>query len=302
MKIEIILFSIIIINYNKYIIKIITTLIKNTYDFFDNILKYVNVAEKLEGDASIELQYKDCNGFSSQYIKENIEKGEKICDKYLKLYNSLINDISNPQSDPNYEKKLKFLNYWLNSKLTESGINKITCVNEFASDIEDYIWQYLPKNYTKVFTYNIKDEDLNQMNVLYNLYKKYSKMHSELEKQSCTPKDLELDCSNECFHEYKLHRSRCIGVQNKFCDELDVFKRKYETLYEKVEAKGKHYFEFFKRLPENENSNIISISLLGSGLGIGSLFGLLYKVKELNMKLLILYRIYQINCYNSLLL
>ncbi|KMZ89811.1 hypothetical protein PVMG_06166 [Plasmodium vivax Mauritania I] len=280
--------------------RILPTIMFTMYDFFDNILTYVKETEKVEGDASSDNEYDECHGFSRVHVEQHVEEGKKVCEHFIKLYNSLPN--IKKKGDPNYEKDLKFLNYWLNFKLIQSRINETTCVNNFASLMEGYLWGPLPSYYSSDFAYNIKEEDLNKMNILYNLYKNYSKIQSALQNEPCKPEDLKLDCSNECFLEYKLHRSRCRGVQNKFCKELETFKTNYENLYEKVEAKGKDCSKFFKRLPENENSNIISISLLGSGLGSISLFGILYKVKELNIELLILYRIYQINCYNSLLL
>ncbi|SCA83782.1 hypothetical protein PVT01_000107800 [Plasmodium vivax] len=254
---------------------------EQSYDFFDNILTYINCAKQVEDDVSIQQKYDECDGFSRQYIKQHTQKGKKICEHYLKLYNSLINETNNPQTDPNYETKLKFLNYWLNFKLKESGINKTTCVNSFASLMDNYLWKALPFNYTSHFTHNIKEEDLNKMNVLHNLYNTYNKIHSALKKEPCTPEDLILDCSDTCFDEYKVFMSGCIGIKNKFCDELEKFKKLYETLYRTVEDKGDQFSKYFKRLPEDQNINIISTTLLGSTIGLIPLIGILYKFTPL---------------------
>ncbi|KMZ83331.1 hypothetical protein PVBG_05727 [Plasmodium vivax Brazil I] len=282
--------------------RILPTIMSTMYDFFDNILTYVKKTEEVEGDNSIDNEFQDCSDFSSVHVKQHAEEGKKICEHFIKLYNSLPNIKNKKNGDPDYEKDLKFLNYWLNFKLIQSRINETTCVNNFSLLMEGYLLGPLPSNYSSDFAYNIKVEDLTKMNALYNLYKNYSKLNSAFEKVSCKPEDLKLKCSNDCFYEYKLLRSRCLGLQNKLCNELDIFKRKYEILYKKIQAKGEDYSKFVQPLQEYDNSNIVSISLLGSGLGSISLFGILYKVKELNIELLILYRIYQINCYNSLLL
>ncbi|CAG9474520.1 Plasmodium vivax Vir protein, putative [Plasmodium vivax] len=252
---------------------------EESYDFFDNILTYVKETEKVEGDGSFDNEFQDCDGFSRVHVKQHFEEGKKICEHFIKLYHSLPN--IKKKGGLNYEKDLKFLNYWLNNKLIESRINETTCVNDFASLMEGYLWGPLPSYYSSDFSYNIKSEDLTKMNALYNLYKNYSKLNSALEKKSCKPEDLKLNCSNDCFHEYKLLSYRCIGVQNKFCNQLEIFKSDYEKLYQRVQAKGEDYSKFVKPLPEYDNSNIVSISLLGSGLGSISLFGFLYKFTKL---------------------
>ncbi|KMZ88859.1 hypothetical protein PVBG_05967 [Plasmodium vivax Brazil I] len=142
--------------------------------------------------------------------------------------------------------------------------NQKKCVQDFYDDIENHCIQSFQLDSLSDFSYDINNDDINNLNILYDLYKKYNKINGIITKQSEEPEKLKLYCCDNCFDGYKLIRSSCIGLQNKFCDQLNKFKQKYEDLYTIVEGKGEIFSEHFKRLPEDNNISIITTSVLGS--------------------------------------
>ncbi|KMZ79558.1 hypothetical protein PVIIG_00832 [Plasmodium vivax India VII] len=231
---------------------------------------------------------------------KNAETAKIICEQFIKLFGLLTFLNGKKYHDTNYKKEGAFLNYWANMQINNSTNNQNTCVKVFYDDIENQCLYSFPLNSLLHFSYDINRDDIINLNILYDLYKIYNKINSIISSPSGNPDDLQLDCSDKCFDGYKLVRTKCIGLKNKFCDQLNKFKQKYEALYPIVDNKGGKFSEHFKRLPEDNNISIITTSVLGSAVGLTSLYFLLHKVTYLSIKFFILYRKYEINFYNFL--
>ncbi|KNA02585.1 hypothetical protein PVNG_05129 [Plasmodium vivax North Korean] len=125
--------------------------------------------------------------------------------------------------------------------------------------------------------YNINKEDLRRMEVLYILHENYNKLDTIINNTTPPNPESLLEHSRTCSNNYKIGRSMCYSKYNKFCEKLDNFKKKYEKLSKTAESKGDQYTNNFIKLTDNDNSNIISTTLIGSAAGLIPLLGILYK-------------------------
>ncbi|KMZ77310.1 hypothetical protein PVIIG_06118 [Plasmodium vivax India VII] len=195
----------------------------------------------------------------------------------------------NKRNYENYKKDSNFVNYWLNYKIRESKLNGSVCVNKFSQGMEQQCVETLKLNYSSDFIYHIDEEDFQKMKLLYILYENYSILNKLINNSTSEEPKLLLDPSNNCYDNYKKARNMCYDKNNKFCQKLEKFKSKYEALYTILETKDEEFSKNFKRLPEDENSKIISTATIGSVVGLIPLFGVLYRVSKLNIK----FRIYK---------
>ncbi|KMZ95185.1 hypothetical protein PVMG_05103 [Plasmodium vivax Mauritania I] len=219
------------------------------------------------------------------HAESNTTEGKKICELFIKLYKYFPNIRTNTVGDTNNRKHWNFLNYWLNFKLNENKLKISKCVHDFYKGMEDHCTETLfPFFNSTNLIYNINEEDLRRMEILYILYKNYNKLDTIINNVTPQePKSL-LEPSRTCSNNYKIGRSMCYGKYNKFCEKLKDFKTKYENLYKTAESKGDQYTNNFKKLTDYENSNIISSTVIGSAAGLIPLFGILYKVGYLIIK------------------
>ncbi|SCA60273.1 hypothetical protein PVT01_000082600 [Plasmodium vivax] len=252
----------------------------DNYDFFDNIVDYIEKEENAISEVISDQSCSCCESFSamSTDMFKNTETAKRICVQFVKLFGLLSTLKEKRIRDSNYKKDGAFLNYWTNMQISNNMNNQKKCVQDFYDDIENHCIQSYQLDSLSDFSYDINNDDINNLNILYDLYKKYNKINGIITKQSEEPEKLKLYCCDNCFDGYKLIRSSCIGLQNKFCDQLNKFKQKYEDLYTIVEGKGEIFSEHFKRLPEDNNISIITTSVLGSAVGLTSLYFLLHKV------------------------
>ncbi|KMZ89797.1 hypothetical protein PVMG_06065 [Plasmodium vivax Mauritania I] len=205
-----------------------------------------------------------------------------MCGQFLKLYKSLSCYREDIQKHTTKINDCKFLNYWVNWKLNISKEKRNICVKKFYDDVVNHCVETFSPSSRFNLEHNINNIDLEKMNKLYNLYQKYHNLNSIFITSALQNPTLLLEPSNQCINEYNLARPMCYDENDKFCEKLRNFKSKYQNLYAQAQAKGTNFSKNFKRLPEEENSNIISSALLGSIFGLIPLFGLLYKVKKIN--------------------
>ncbi|KMZ76928.1 hypothetical protein PVIIG_06302 [Plasmodium vivax India VII] len=253
------------------------------YEFFQNIEDYI---KKAKSAAVYSKDESECNSFvvsSGSYFKDTIT-AKGVCNEFIKLYVSLSDLRSYKNDNVKYVKCSKFFNYWVNFKLKESMKNEYYTFSHVFNAIESHITLSDFYDVNLDFVYDIKQDDLSKMNILYSLYEKYTDLYTILNDMSNVDKVSTLSYSNECYNIYNNAISMCKGEKNKFVEELERYKKKYETLYELVEKRRSDYYTSFVRLT-NDNNNIVTTSVLGTTVALIPLFGLLYKVLELIIKL-----------------
>ncbi|VUZ99935.1 PIR protein [Plasmodium vivax] len=248
------------------------------YDFFDNIPTYLINVEKANKDAS-ELNTDDnCVSFSKQHTINNTDIGKQICEQFIKLCKQLPNIKNYNITDPNYRKDWDFLSYWLNFKLEKSKLNGTICPKKFYDGMENHCINTLLRFVTSTnLIYNINDEDISRMNVLYILHGNYSQLDKIINDSTPPKPESLLELSSTCSDNYIKAKYMCYGNYNKFCEKLKDFKTKYDNLFKTAESKGEKYTNNFKKLTDYDNINIISTTVIGSAVGLIPLLGILYK-------------------------
>ncbi|KMZ76829.1 hypothetical protein PVIIG_06298 [Plasmodium vivax India VII] len=266
----------------------------DNYAFFVDIEKYIEKAKSAESTAASSNVDSKCKSFmksSRLHIKDE-ETAQIICEQFIKLYDSLIDPNIKSKCDPTYKNCSEFLNYWVNFKLTESMKNEDYAVHYVYNGLESQITGVDGYGEIIDFICDIDKDELNKMNKLYNLYENYSKLSAIINKESESDKKELLSLSTQCCTYYNEASYICDPDNNnsrtKFCEELETFKSKYEDLYQKVDEKPSEISDNFIKLLECPNTKIISTAVTGSIIGLIPLFGVLYKVTELNIKLFIL--------------
>ncbi|KNA01628.1 hypothetical protein PVNG_05788 [Plasmodium vivax North Korean] len=265
---------------------------KKHYEFFEKIEEFIKKAKSAESTTSLSEDENGCNSFmqsSERYITDK-ETARTICKQFIELYESLTDLKSKKENDHNYIKCSKFLNYWVNFKLSENMKNDDDSVRDVYNAIESQITGSDGHDIFLCFIYDINKDDLYRMNILYNLYDKYIKLKNIIEDTSEPNKQSLLNLSTACCPHYIKAGYICNPGNNnnnssKFCKELNTFKSKYDDIYQKIVQKGADYSNNFIKLEECSNPKIITTAVTGSIIGLIPLLGVLYKVSELNIKL-----------------
>ncbi|KMZ88501.1 hypothetical protein PVBG_06162 [Plasmodium vivax Brazil I] len=249
-----------------------------TYDFFENVINYIDISDNLES-SSIKLDKgDDCTSFSSEYTSSNLKIGENVCKLFIKLYKSL-NNVTN-RSHVNYKKEWHFLNYWLNINISKNKLNGTICATEFFDGLDHHCMQTLGLvSPPSTSIYNIREEDLKKMNLLYSLYENYKKLDNILNGQKPVNAGSLLGPSAQCCSDYAEANYLCNDENNKFCAQLKKFKTKYDGLYNTQIAINPEYTNNFKNLSECKKTNVMSTALIGTTVGLVPLLVGLYKVK-----------------------
>ncbi|KMZ96502.1 hypothetical protein PVNG_06399 [Plasmodium vivax North Korean] len=211
------------------------------------------------------------------YTPKHIQAGEDICKLFIKLYTSLT-DIKS-KGHPNYEKDWRFLNYWLNINISKRKLNETICATKFSEGLSHHsMHTFFVNDFPPPFIYNIREEDLKKINLLYGLYENYKKLDKILNPNQQDNPELLLELSSKCCRDYAEANYLCNGEDNKFCKKLQGFKIKYQGLYGKLNGKSSEYSNKFIKLSQCGN-NSMSTALIGTTVGLVPLMVGLYKVK-----------------------
>ncbi|CAI7719857.1 Plasmodium vivax Vir protein, putative [Plasmodium vivax] len=244
------------------------------YDFFNNIDKYITEVKKIENTSPLNKLPNDCENFSKQFGLGNPEKAKSLCISFAKL-NKFLVAVQTQDVD-----KCKFLNYWLNSELSQTWFSE----NNYISVVYNGMDSQLHNNdaYTTLNCnlFNINKDELHKMTILYNLYEKYSELNTITEDMSVLNKQSLLTLSSECCPHYLEASYICNSGNNDnsiFCEKITDLKSKNDALYKKVHGERPDLSDNFIRLSECRNTKIITTSVIGSVVGLIPLLGVLYK-------------------------
>ncbi|KNA01693.1 hypothetical protein PVNG_04719 [Plasmodium vivax North Korean] len=257
------------------------------YVFFDNIIEYVGKAESAENVPNSDEGYSGCESFSHMWKSKlkTKDNAKSICKQFIKLYNSLSHIKSRSIDNTDYKKDRSFLNYWVNMIINENRPYNNTCVNYFSDEMENHCHDiFYTVNILSNLLYDIKGGDFKKINILYNLYVNYDKIKSNIDSLSENNKTSLLPHSDKCYDMYKIAETMNNAKDPVFYEKLKDFTSLYEQLYPTFEQKEKQFNIYFKRLSDVPN-NIITTSVLGSFVVLIPFMGILYKVKELCMRL-----------------
>ncbi|CAI7721810.1 PIR protein [Plasmodium vivax] len=255
-----------------------TTIKNDSYDFFDNIDKYIKYSDDLVSDGNKLDPADDCDSFSTEYTKDNTDIGKKICEQFIKLCNKLPYLKNSNINDQSYRNDWNFLSYWLNIKLRENELNRTICPNDFYDGMESHCMNTLSRFVSSTnLIYHINEDDLNRMKALYILHNNYSKLDTILNNSTSPKPELLLEPSDICSYTYSSAKYMCDDKYKEYCKQLDKFKTKYEKLFITAKSKGKEFANNFKKITDYDNSNIISTTIIGSAVGLIPLLGILYK-------------------------
>ncbi|KMZ77321.1 hypothetical protein PVIIG_05291 [Plasmodium vivax India VII] len=210
-----------------------------------------------------------------------------ICNKLISIYKKLKNKSSNYSRDINYKKDFAFLTYWVNWKIYGEFYEKIS-VSEFYDLIGSYVQLDSGYELTNTHVFEIDKDVLNKLNILYNLYKNYSKLNS-IKYTNSEQNNEVLTLSTACCTDYIKVSYICNGDNkknnHKFCKKLNVFESKYNGLFNKYDKNIYEFSDNLIKLEECPNPKIITTAITGSIIGLIPLVGILYKASELNIKL-----------------
>ncbi|KMZ88841.1 hypothetical protein PVBG_05637 [Plasmodium vivax Brazil I] len=266
-----------ILLYNNIFYKYILFVIFIIYDFFDNIITYLEKEGGVKIDANPLDINDNCDSFSEMYTPKHIHAGKNICKLFVKLYKSLIK--VNNGSYEQYKKEWNFLNYWLNFNISKNKLNTITCAAKFSEGFSNHCMHTLGFEFPPASSiYNIREDELIKMSLLYGLYENYRKINDILSDSQQNKSDLLLEHCTECCSRYIKANYFCKAEQNKFCLQLDKFKNKYEELYCKLDGKSPEYLNNFMKLSQCKDNNVLSTALIGTTVGLVPILMGLYKV------------------------
>ncbi|SCA60342.1 Plasmodium vivax Vir protein, putative [Plasmodium vivax] len=253
------------------------------YDFFEKINRYIRDGKPIEDNIQFDKLSTDCNSFSEIWGKKigNSEMAKNMCNIFINMYKELKKGKNNYTLDSEYNNDFAFLNYWVNWKIHEGGINESNPVTDFYNHIGSHAPSELILEFTNNLIYDINKDYLNKMNTLYNLYDNYSKLNAiDYAKTDQVKQQLLTLSTASCTH-YNKAKYICNEDNRKnnlkFCDKLEAFESKYKDLYQIVDTKPSEISNNFIKLAECPNTKIIASSVIGSIVGLIPLFGVLYK-------------------------
>ncbi|VUZ99849.1 PIR protein [Plasmodium vivax] len=246
------------------------------YDFFNNIDKYITEAKNIENSIRDNTSDANCNNFSNQHKSlGNKEKLKSLCNRFA-ILNKLLN--ANKKENHNH---CSFLNYWLNSELSQTWFSEDDCISFVYNGMESQLFSNPEYTSLNCKLHNINKDELNKMELLYNLYKNYGKLNTIIDSQPEQNKQEILTLSTQCCTDYNYVSYICNPGNNNnhqnFCEKLNDFKLKYEELYQKVDEKPSEISNNFIKLEECSNTKIITTAVTGTVVGLIPLLGVLYK-------------------------
>ncbi|KMZ76631.1 hypothetical protein PVIIG_06428 [Plasmodium vivax India VII] len=266
--------------------------LKYIYKFFDDIKEYIDAVKNSENTEAPQEISHECTLMSTSFYKNNPEVAKSICVQFLKLYKSLYNFKSKDISDPTYLSAVHFLNYWLNAELKKKMFNKNVCVKDFYDHMETYA-QFIDNIH--IYSYDeicvIKNDELDNMNILYNLYSNYYNVFNG-SNIVCATKESCLEYSKQCFQEYKKGIIKCENNDSDFCKAIKEFENKYDSLKRGNKTNNGFNSKELMPLPSYEQAfeeyqselnrriTIVTISIICSIFGIIIILFYLYKVQR----------------------
>ncbi|SCA60004.1 VIR protein [Plasmodium vivax] len=194
------------------------------YIFYEHIDKYLKYGKFCINDNNCN-QYRDKCEFKGLTFdgKENVQTN--IC----KRFKYLIYNILNEAHKHNYSIEKadgEYLNYWLNHEIHMKKAN--ICPMSFYQlmRIRDSTDKLLLK--LRSYMYYIEENEVNNMNNLFYIYKHYSDFKNIMDSDNYVPKETAMKYIENCVEKYKELKSKCSKETTHLSNALNNFKKKYE--------------------------------------------------------------------------
>ncbi|SBT55781.1 PIR Superfamily Protein [Plasmodium ovale wallikeri] len=134
------------------------------------------------------------------------------------------------------ERSYEYINYWLNDKLEKIENNNLIKAKYFYERLINEDKNFDSGKILERNIHNIEKYNLDNMNILRNLYKFYDNIRNAsyfICQSSCERCS---NISNKCVDEYNQVISKCSNKENtSFCKALRNFKEKYDNLRDNLE-------------------------------------------------------------------
>ncbi|CAG9485762.1 unnamed protein product [Plasmodium vivax] len=260
---------------------------EENYDFFEKVDIYIKYADEIKTSTTGSDVSEDCTSLlRGRYTSGNRLVTRNICEEFLKLYKFLKTHQLDQQ---NYK---RFLNYWLNFRLSEGKHNENICVKQFYDDMESYCVKTFEFVVLLDVIYDLDKGELDKMNILYNLYYNYYKIFKD-DNIVCDGKSTCSQYTKNCLKYYGDGIIKCPNREtDNFCRELDDFRDKYEQLRKRTDiSKNGYKPSDMESLPTRDQAiylrgsalqnlkNIViwALYIMGPTVGISLIFLYFYK-------------------------
>ncbi|SBS90402.1 PIR Superfamily Protein [Plasmodium ovale curtisi] len=198
----------------------------NIYSFFDDYKTYKSYEEIMEENISGGKDNTTCHSFPTDVQISDTESANNICVKFKFLHNFIISTKKSTEKKSLSDIDFAFLNYWLNNKLRNTRINHKFTVEEFRNDMSNHEVEFVYDDFDKNI-YDIKDEDISNMNLLSELKTNYG----EIFPSYSTIVGGNVPCIEyfqKCINIYRKCIIKCPDARTSFCKALNHFKVEYE--------------------------------------------------------------------------
>ncbi|SBT72702.1 PIR protein [Plasmodium ovale] len=191
-------------------------------NYLEEYEKYENLAEQNGNNNIYNVNY----SFVESEYHEYTSQITKMCIKFVYLIEKLLDRSIRPTSNDDYD--MDYLNYWLNKEINRIDSNNI-CKKIFFQNLRSK--NNKNANFRKLSSkiYDIKEDELKDMNTLYTLYKKYNEINKTINNGNSNKKVI-IEYANECVNKYTEVKGKCSGHSTHFCKALNDFKEKYEKI------------------------------------------------------------------------
>ncbi|KMZ91079.1 hypothetical protein PVMG_04851 [Plasmodium vivax Mauritania I] len=160
----------------------------------------------------------------------NNEQARSICLIFNSLLEKLCSIKSTETNSTLNEGDCKYLNYWLNVQLNSSKLNTSEIISGIFKKLNIKNKNCFKKETMIEKLSHIKKEDIQEMEILNNLYAIYSELNEIFFSSKGNQNSTCLNISNKCSDQYELAIKSC-RKQNSDCYKaLQNFKTTYELL------------------------------------------------------------------------
>ncbi|SBT72705.1 Plasmodium variant antigen protein Cir/Yir/Bir, putative [Plasmodium ovale] len=207
---------------------------QDKYGFYKKIDEYMDFEASLEKE-EINDRYDIDNSFIKDIYQHigseservgNIPKLNRISKNFIYLVDLLLSTDITAVPNGNYE--LDFLNYWLNKEINKIDSDNF-CKKSFYQNLRQKNRKYTNLNKLSSRIHDIAEEDLEDMNILYTMYKNYKEINEKIRAGNPKEKDC-IELAQKCVEQYKKIKDKCELRGVYFCEVLENFKEKYDKI------------------------------------------------------------------------
>ncbi|KMZ95993.1 hypothetical protein PVNG_02842 [Plasmodium vivax North Korean] len=186
------------------------------FEFFEGIDSRIKIEEELIEKAQ-SAEDVTCKSLESSGIPKKVINN-KVCEQFKYFYKSLCTGENKECNKNDYA----FLNFWLNNILYSYEKSDQIDANVYFQKLKDKDRDFDKGDNLKSSIYKINNDTLDNMNIIYNLYRIYRNIYDGkdvvcIEHTQC------LNYYNKIVEEYKKGLIKCPNYATNFCKSLGLF-------------------------------------------------------------------------------